>query len=491
MGVYTSKLMEKHINGPERDARSRVVDAQRSELENERKPSDTTGTNPWSVNGENLRFISPEEFADEILLSLVDGVGSITMDRLLAYFGTAKNILNAPADELQRVEKVGPTLAQKISQARSFDVEPLFRFCCENEIRILSIDDARYPSRLREIEGAPRVLYVRGKLQPKDRYAIAVVGTRSASTYGRAQATRIAHELVEAGFTVVSGLALGIDGCAHRGALNARGRTIAVLGGGVTNIYPREHEDLAGRIIASGNALVSEYYPLTTPLRGNFPARNRIISGLSIGVLVVESGKRGGSLITAQFAAEQNREVFAVPGPVDRESSQGCHHLLRDGAALVETVDDIIDALAPYDVPPQASERQSAPSVEEIAPGTLGISAKSIESINTRKKESSGDSPRPRKTKKEKESKTKTSESAPVKTLLEPEDEKQFTPLPELNPDERAIVDALGEETKQIDALIRESGLPASKVVGLIAALEFKQVLQRLEGNSVARRTLR
>ncbi|MBQ9813686.1 MAG: DNA-processing protein DprA [Thermoguttaceae bacterium] len=468
------------------------MDAQESERENEQSARDAANeaaASLWSVNGERLRFIDPEEFTDEILLSLVDGVGSITTDRLLTRFGSAINVLDAPLDELQRVDKVGPTLAHKIAQARSFDVEPLFRFCRENDIRILSINDARYPSRLREIVGAPRVLYVRGKLQPKDRYAIAMVGTRDATTYGRAQATRLARELVEAGFTVVSGLALGIDGCAHRGALDARGRTLAVLGGGVTSVYPREHEDLAGRIIASGGALISEYYPLTTPLRGNFPARNRIISGLSIGVVVVESGKRGGSLITAQFAAEQNRDVFAVPGPIDRENSKGCHQLLRDGAALVETVDDIIEAIPAYDVPPQAAERQASPKDSETEPGTLGISSKSIESINTRKKDATPDSPRSGKAKKEKKSQASASErQGGVKTTSE--EERRFAPLPELRPEERAIVDALGEETLQIDELIRKSGLPASKVIGLVAALEFKQVLRRREGNSVSRRTL-
>ena len=468
------------------------MDAQGSERDNERTArgaANDAAASLWSVNGERLRFIDPEEFTDEILLSLVDGVGSITTDRLLTYFGSATNVLDAPLDELQRVDKVGPTLARKIAQARSFDVEPLFRFCRENDIRILSIDDARYPSRLREIVGAPRVLYVRGKLQPKDRYAVAIVGTRDATTYGRAQATRLARELVEAGFTVVSGLALGIDGCAHRGALDARGRTLAVLGGGVTSVYPREHEDLAGRIIASGGALISEYYPLTTPLRGNFPARNRIISGLSIGVIVVESGARGGSLITAQFAAEQNRDVFAVPGPVDRENSRGCHQLIRDGAALVETVDYVINAIPAYDVPPQAAERQASSPDSDTEPGTLGISTKSIESINTRKKDSSTDAPRPRKSKKEKKSQDSAAEfKGDVKSTIEKKE--QFVPLPELRPEERAIVDALGEETLQIDELIRKSGLPASKVISLVAVLEFKQVLRRREGNAVSRRTL-
>ncbi|MBQ3823551.1 MAG: DNA-processing protein DprA, partial [Thermoguttaceae bacterium] len=246
------------------------------------------------------REYSPDELADEITLASVDGVGPLTAFRLVEYFGSAGAVLDAHESDLARVEKVGPVLARKIALARStFDVESLVKFCVANDVAILSLNDTRYPARLLDIATPPRILYVRGELRPEDYHAIAMVGTRTPTPYGRAQATRLAHELVDAGFTVVSGLALGIDGASHRGALDAKGRTIAVLGGGVVRIYPQEHEDLAGRVMNSG-ALVSEYGPLTSPMRGNFPARNRIISGLAIGVLVVESGEKGGSLITAR-----------------------------------------------------------------------------------------------------------------------------------------------------------------------------------------------
>ncbi|MBQ2789794.1 MAG: DNA-processing protein DprA, partial [Thermoguttaceae bacterium] len=278
---------------------------------------------------ETARIWTPNELVDDILLSTVDGVGPMTAERLIAYFGSASEVLRASRRDLERVEKVGPTLARKISQAReACDVEALIRFCEENGIEIVALRDARYPERLREIDNPPRLLYVRGSFAPEDRTAIAVVGTRGATRYGLDQAARLGRELAEAGFTVVSGLALGIDGAAHRGALDAGGRTLAALGGGVAKVYPREHGDLARRVAESG-AVFSEYHPLTSPLAGNFPARNRIVSGLSLGVLVIESPLRSGSLITARLAAEQNREVFALPGPVDRETSRGCHQLLR------------------------------------------------------------------------------------------------------------------------------------------------------------------
>ncbi|MBQ7030191.1 MAG: DNA-processing protein DprA, partial [Thermoguttaceae bacterium] len=300
---------------------------------------------------EPARIWAPNELIDDILLSTVDGVGPLTAERLIAYFGSASEVLRASRRDLERVDKVGPTLARKISQAReACDVEALLRFCEENGIEIVAFRDARYPARLREIDNPPRLLYVRGSFAPEDQTAIAIVGTRGATRYGLDQARRLGRELAEAGFTVVSGLALGIDGAAHRGALEVGGRTLAALGGGVAKVYPREHEDLA-RLIADSGAVFSEYHPLTSPLAGNFPARNRIVSGLSLGVLVVESPLRSGSLITARLAAEQNREVFALPGPVDRETSRGCHRLLREGAGLVESVEDVLAALPLFERP--------------------------------------------------------------------------------------------------------------------------------------------
>ncbi len=417
----------------------------------------------------SLRVYSPYEIADDVLLSTVDGVGPLTTERLVDYFGSATEVLKAPVEELCRVEKVGAKLAAKIHDARNAcDIDALVNFCVVNDVQIVALFDARYPTRLREIANPPRLIYVRGDILEQDRRAIAIVGTRDATPYGRAQATRLARELTECGFTIVSGLALGIDGCAHRAALDAGGRTLAALGSGVVKIYPREHEDLAARVMRSG-ALISEYHPLCAPLAGNFPARNRVISGLSLGTLVVESATRGGALVTARFAAEQNREVFAVPGPVDQPTSQGCHQLLREGAALVESVDDVIEALPIFERPtPRAVRRNEAG--EQIAPGSLGISASALESIDTRR-----------------DKKTKKTPSKSARKEPEKNEDAPPRPLPPLSEDERRLVEAIGDAPKPIDQAIRESGLSASRVVGLIASLELKKVLRRLEGALVER----
>ena len=438
---------------------------------------------PSSEESSALRQYAPDELADDILLSTVDGVGPLTTERLLERFGSASEALRAPISELMQVEKVGESLARKIANAnQNVDVDAIIRFCEENAITILTLQDVRYPKRLREIATPPRLLYVRGEFKPEDNRAISVVGTRSATNYGRSQTNRIVRQLVEAGFTIVSGLALGIDGYAHRAALNAKGRTIAVLGGGVARIYPREHEDLAARVMNSG-AIISEYHPLTTPLSGNFPARNRIVSGLSIGVLVVESGRRGGSMITARFAAEQNRELYAVPGPVDSPVSQGCHELLRDGAILVETVEDILSSLPSYEIKPLIVDELKRINDDRIAEGTAGITERSIASIARAKP--------PAKSKPKRAPK----KAEPERSLLTPipsnnaeELKPEPSPLPPLSEAERAIVEQVGDKTVSIDELIRAVKLPASSVLGTITALEFKKVLRRCAGNAVARR---
>jgi len=208
----------------------------------------------------------------------------------------------------------------------------------------LTLEDSAYPAVLREIADPPEPLYVRGTLDEQDRAAVAVVGARRASAYGLAVAEWLGRELVRHRVTVVSGMARGIDGAAHRGALMAGGRTIAVLGCGPDVIYPAEHEDLMGQIIDSG-AVVTEFPPGTPPLPHHFPQRNRIISGLSLGVVVVEGRERSGALITADFALDQGREVFAVPGSIFGETSYLPHRLLQEGATPVTTVDDILTEL--------------------------------------------------------------------------------------------------------------------------------------------------
>ena len=453
-------------------------------------PSEKTTDFEDEATEETARIWSPNELVDDILLSTVDGVGPLTAERLIGYFGSASEVLRASRRDLERVEKVGPTLARKISQAReACDVEALIRFCEENGIEIVAFRDARYPARLREIDNPPRLLYVRGSFAPEDRTAIAIVGTRGATRYGLDQARRLGRELAEAGFTVVSGLALGIDGAAHRGALEVGGRTLAALGGGVAKVYPREHEDLA-RLVANSGAVFSEYHPLTSPLAGNFPARNRIVSGLSLGVLVVESPLRSGSLITARLAAEQNREVFALPGPVDRETSRGCHQLLREGAALVESVEDVLAALPAFARPKKQTKierrdgngRSTAPTGKRLL--NTG-STNDFERVSRARRDAAkGAAPVKRETPRNFNggSSASASEKKERTTAISPET------LAGLSADERKIVDLVGADPVPIDRVVRESGLGAAKIVGLIAALEFKKILCRREGNAVSRR---
>jgi DNA processing protein len=221
-------------------------------------------------------------------------------------------------------------------------------------VRLVTQADQEYPSNLTHLHDPPPFLYVRGSLLPGDRVAIAIVGSRFASAYGKGVARDLAHGLAEKGVTIVSGLARGIDAEAHRAALAAGGRTLAVLGSGLDVIYPSEHRPLAAEIPASG-AVISEFSLGSKPDAVHFPYRNRVISGLTLGTVVVEAAENSGSLITARFALEQNREVFAVPGPITSLRSRGPHHLLKEGAKLVEAIDDILTEIAPTLAPPRPS----------------------------------------------------------------------------------------------------------------------------------------
>ncbi|MGH2560440.1 MAG: DNA-processing protein DprA [Thermomicrobiales bacterium] len=231
-------------------------------------------------------------------------------------------------------------------------------------ISVVTLVDGDYPRLLREIPAPPPVLYARGVLRPEDGTAVAIVGTRRSTAYGRDVATRIATELAEEGVTVVSGLARGIDGVAHKAALDAGGRTIAVMGSGVNVIYPPEHRHLADRIVEQG-ALVSDFPPDRPPDAVNFPARNRIISGVTLGTVVIEAPTRSGALITTDFAADQGREVFVVPGSVLSAASAGCHRLLREGARLVTCAADILEDLNINHRREQVAVQQALPLDED------------------------------------------------------------------------------------------------------------------------------
>lgn len=291
------------------------------------------------------------QLIDQLILSLAPGLGPRLQTELLERFETASNIVAQPLDVLRSVPGIGEKTATKLLSPELRDyAEQMLAECDDQEVDIVTTSAGDYPRQLRNICDAPTLLFRRGDWLPQDELAIAIVGSRRCTTYGRRQAERLAGALSRAGFTIVSGLARGIDGAAHRGALNAGGRTIAVLATGVRDIYPPEHAGLAMEIAQRG-CLISELPLDQHPKPGLFPQRNRIISGMSLGVIVVEANRNSGALYTARHALEQGREVFAVPGQVDSISSQGCHDLIRDGVTLIRNADDVLAELGPLSSP--------------------------------------------------------------------------------------------------------------------------------------------
>jgi DNA processing protein len=360
---------------------------------------------------------------DELRLCLVSGVGPRARQLLLARFGSAEGVLTAAPSDLREVQGIGGKIASAIVDARNDSAAlGLIEECRQRGVALLLPSQERYPRLLKEIVDPPGILFVRGEILPRDGLAIAIVGTRHATHYGLSQAERLAGGLARAGLTVVSGLARGIDSAAHRGALAAGGRTIAVLGSGALNIYPPENRELAAAVIENG-ALASEAPPHSPPFKGSFPQRNRIISGLSLGVIVVEAPPSSGALSTAKHAREQGREVFAVPGRVDSRVSRGCHALIRDGAKLVESVDDVLEELGPL---------------------------------------------------------VETTATASGNAIRHPAELS-------LNEVEQQILAAISIEPTSIDQVIVASRLPASKVLATLSVLEMRRLLRRLSGSMVVR----
>ncbi len=276
--------------------------------------------------------------------NMVRGIGPARVRALIDYFGSLEEAWRAPAAELREAGLDKRSLENLLAARGRLDLDREMARLEKWGVRVMTWEDHDYPRRLRQIYNAPPVLYVRGSLLPQDEWAVAVVGTRRPTDYGREAARVLAADLARQGITVVSGLALGIDGIAHQAALDAGGRTIAVLGSGFRYLYPARHRNLAKCIVENG-ALISEYALDVRPEASNFPPRNRIISGLSMGVVVVEAGERSGALITAHFAAEQGREVFAVPGPIFNRPSVGTNRLIQEGAKAVTSVRDILEEL--------------------------------------------------------------------------------------------------------------------------------------------------
>ena len=293
--------------------------------------------------------------------NLVKGIGPVRITKLLNYFGSLHDAWQSPSFHLAAAG-LNPKLCQQLVQIRQeVCLDELVEDTLAAGIQILTWDDPAYPERLRKINQSPFVLYLKGDLIEEDIWSVAVVGTRRVSAYGQQVTERMAGSLADQGITIISGLARGIDGIAHQQALEAGGRTLAVLGSGLDRIYPPEHRGLAGRISKQGG-LISDYPPGTPPDGSNFPPRNRIISALSKAVLVIEAGQKSGALITANYAAEQGREVFAVPGKITAPLSKGTNHLIKLGAHPLLEPQDVLDFLNMKLVARQHVVRKSLPS---------------------------------------------------------------------------------------------------------------------------------
>jgi len=298
----------------------------------------------YGVNWKNMT-LDREKYLHWIALGRVHHLGPVMAKRLLGRFGSPERIFGASERELLAVPDVGPKLAKSILKG------PDVKFCNEQldiaekrGFRIIAADSAEYPDRLKQIYDPPYMIFVKGEIRPEDEKAVAIVGSRKATHYGKSMAEKLARELASANVTVVSGFARGIDSISHRAAIDAGGRTLAVFGSGLDVIYPPENKKMYAELPDSG-ALISEFPFGTKPEPQNFPRRNRIISGISLGVVVIEAGERSGALLTARHALEQNREVFAVPGNITSTASSGTNELIKQGAHLVTSAEDILSNL--------------------------------------------------------------------------------------------------------------------------------------------------
>ena len=366
------------------------------------------------------------QFEALVGLNMVTAIGTIRLKKLLEFFGKPQNILNAPAEKLMAISGIGEKTAVTISTFKEEALEKELKDAGKQKVKIITFIDAGYPENLKQIYDPPIVLYVKGAFQEEDSRAIAVVGSRRASYYGLSCAEKFSSDLSRRGFTIVSGMARGIDTYAHKGALKAGGRTIAVIGSGFNQMYPPENKDLAGAIARAG-AVVSEFPMDEMPLPQNFPRRNRVISGLSLGVLVVEAARNSGALITADFALEQGREVFALPGKVDSRHSFGTNGLIQQGAKLVSCVQDISED---FDADTHAG---------------------------------------------------KETENRPAKL------DRKETPASALTCDEAVLYNTLSREPITIDDILEKTHLTNSALAELIVRLQIKKLIRQLPGKQFIR----
>ncbi len=363
-----------------------------------------------------------------IALNMVDGVGPIRVRSLLDRFNEPQAILAATKADLMQVEGVGEEVARSITSWREkVDLDGELQRIEKAAVQVVTRDDAEYPKNLREVYDPPMILYVKGTLSERDALAIAIVGSRRTTLYGQDMARKLAYQLGRVGVTVVSGLAREIDTAAHTGALQAKGRTVAVIGCGIDIVYPAENEKLAKEIVEKGGAVVTEFPFGVKPDRQNFPMRNRIISGWTLGTVVVEANLKSGALITANQAAEQGRQVFAVPGRADSILSRGTNKLIKDGAKLTEDAEDIL-AEFEYLLPKRATEQT------ETASGVGGTK-----------------------------------------------------PALMLSDVEEKVMAQLSREETAIDEIIRASGLTTACVSATLLSLEMKRLVRQLPGKLFVR----
>lgn len=356
-------------------------------------------------------------------LLLVPGIGPRYFSMLIKHFGSPSRVISASENELLSLPKMNDKLVKSIKTSKNEkEIENQIKLIEKYNVNVLTLNDRAYPKRLKEIYDPPPLLFVRGKIKTEDEKAIAIVGSRNATMYGKLITQKFSKELCARGITVISGMARGIDAEAHISAILSKGRTIAVLGCGVDVVYPSEHKSLMEQIIESG-AIVSEFLMGSEPARENFPVRNRIISGMSFGVIVVEAGNKSGALITAQYAIEQNREVFAVPGNVNARTSKGTNQLIKQGAKLVENIEDVFDELQFLN-----------------------------QSINTDKSLS----------------------------------KQENLPFP-LSDEEKKILESLSYNPIHIDTLLEQCNLPVSNILSILTSLELKGVITQLPGKMFVR----
>lgn len=362
-----------------------------------------------------------------VALNMIEHVGPVRLRQLLDHFGDAAAILAASRQQLLQVRGIGEDTAAAIADwEKTADLASELKRIKEFGCHIVVQADDEYPELLRQIYDPPIVLYVKGQLTAKDKNAVALVGSRQTTHYGIEVARKLSYQLAYVGVTVVSGGARGIDTAAHQGALNAKGRTVAVLGTGINLVFPPENADLFERIAANG-AVVTQFAFNRPADKQSFPIRNRIVAGMTLGTVVVEAALTSGALITSNFATEYGRQVFAVPGRIDSPRSKGCHELIKKGAKLCEGAEDILSEFE-YLFP----STNRAPSPHET--GVL-----------------------------------------PALTLSE---------------NEQKVFDALGREETSIDDVIRHSGLPSSAVSVALLSLEMKRIIRQLPGKLFVRNSL-